>query len=182
MRRARLHKFMIDLWIMSSFLTFLALHIEYVIFYSHGLFCNLLYKFTLLLLPDPHLQINSMSNPHSSNYSELEAKVEHWPNQRIVMERITALKSSDPTIVASISFVPNQGKEIKMSADDMNYKIEVLENQIKQMKKADATKSSPQAFAKILWPQCSIWILFGWDRTWYEQLLAIEEEGPGTHK
>lgn len=57
------------------------------------------------------------------------------------MERITALKSSDPTIVASISFVPNQGKEIKMSADDMNYKIEVLENQIKQMKRVDVRRS-----------------------------------------
>lgn len=58
-----------------------------------------------------------------------------------MMKRITPSKSSDPAIPASMSLVSNHDTEIKMTTDDMTYKIEVLENQIKQMKKADARRS-----------------------------------------
>lgn len=40
-----------------------------------------------------------------------------------------------------MSLVPKHGKEVKMTANDMTYKIELLKNQIQQMKKADARRS-----------------------------------------
>lgn len=57
------------------------------------------------------------------------------------MKRITPLKSSDPAILASISLIPNHDKEIKITSDDMNYKVELLESQIEQMKKPDVRRS-----------------------------------------
>lgn len=57
------------------------------------------------------------------------------------MKRITPSKSSDSAIPASMPLIQNHGKEVKMTAGDMTYKIEVLENQIKQMKKVHARRS-----------------------------------------
>lgn len=83
-----------------------------------------------------------MSNPHPAKYSEVEAEVEHLNQLRnTVVKRITPSKSSDPAVPAFMSLVPKHGKEVKMTANDMTYKIELLKNQIQQMKKADARRS-----------------------------------------
>lgn len=84
-----------------------------------------------LVASGPSLQINSISNLHPSNYSEVEAEVKYLTQSKnAVKKMITPSKSSDPAILASISLVPNHDKQIKMTTDDINYKIEVLENRI----------------------------------------------------
>lgn len=82
-----------------------------------------------------------MSKAQPASHSILRVEVEHLtPLISILAKRISPPKRNDPTVLVSISLVPNHDKKIKMTVDEMKPKIDAPSNQIEQMKKTNTER------------------------------------------